>query len=269
MEVPHISELSPVLEGNSAIAKRLGGSTGAYLFRARDGRPWVVKLGGKVRWKNGWAANAASSGAGKFQILAEAAALDIYSALDILVPAHRLDRIMFQDEEYPVLINEYIDAPLLGTVSKKRFAEAVRELQAHYAADVLLANIDVLGSKRGYDNILVSEKGSVRIDNGSSFEFSGTGKPKAFDARVDVESIKRHQMVVFGGLQTEEIVKQIHDLAARVNRVLAVTPDRYKKLVGERMESMVRWAEEKENEKAKAKAKAKANTKTKKQKHTK
>jgi hypothetical protein len=157
----------------------------------------------------------------------------------------------------------------MGTVSKERFAEAVRELQAHYAADVLLANIDVLGSKRGYDNILVSEKGPVRIDNGSSFEFSGTGKPKTFDARVDVESIKRHQMVVFGGLQTEEIVKQIHDLAARADRVIAVAPDRYKKLVGERMESMVRWAEEKEKEKAKAKAKAKANTKTKKQKHTK
>jgi len=251
--VPKFSELSPLYQGNWV--KRLGGSTGAYVFKTTDETKWIVKLGGKIRLKknNGWTTNNWSEGAGIGQIVAEAAASDIYQVTGTPVPHHRLDTFEALGKTQKVLINQFIDGPLLKDVKAKNvplFDKAKRDLSQGYAVDVLLANWDVLGALKGYDNIIVPSDGSpaVRIDNGSSFTFSGTGRAKNFNADVDVESLRQRNSEIYGSLTNTQIALQIRDkILPNISIILEKTPDEFREVMASRIDSMEAWSKKQQN----------------------
>jgi hypothetical protein len=251
--VPKFADLSPLYQGNWV--KRLGGSTGAYVFKTTDETKWIVKLGGKIRLKknNGWTTNNWSAGAGEGQIAAEAAASDIYQITQTPVPLHRIDTFEALGKTQKALINQFIDGPLLKDVkatNKLLFNKSKSELSKDYAVDVLLANWDVLGALKGYDNIIVPSDGSpaVRIDNGSSFTFSGTGRAKIFDSEVDVESLKHGNPEIYGELSNDEIALQIREkILANRTMILEKTPDEFKDVMGSRIDTMGIWATKQQN----------------------
>ena len=196
------------------VARRLGGSTGAELVQAADGKLYVRKRG-----------NSAD------HVREEAHADAAYQAAGVNVPRFRL----YETDGGPVKLAEYIEGETLGEVLRRGGAKAKAARQAvqeAFAADALFSNRDVVG--QDYDNILVDKQGRVwRIDNGGSFRFRAQGARKQdWDEYATDLWTMRDQATnaqtgdVFTGLDFYTISDQVLKLQARREAILAaVSPE--------------------------------------------
>lgn len=94
------------------------------------------------------------------------------------------------------------------------------DVQKGFVADAFLANWDVVGLV--YDNIVQSEDGFYRIDNGGSLIFRAQGGDKAYspDSILELQSMLvpgRSAGEVFAGITEEEIGKQARELIGKLS----------------------------------------------------
>lgn len=181
--------------------RSLGGSTGAMLVvDPATGQKYVMKTGKSPD-----------------HIRSEAAADAAYKAMGVDVPDFKL----YETTKGPVKLAKYIDGESIESIMNSdpaRFKTITKQIQKHFAADVLLSNWDVVG--QGYDNILVDKNNTVwRIDNGGSLQFRAQGGLKAKwnehpselwtlrDVKTNVQTSK-----IFGDLTFDEIAKQAVNL---------------------------------------------------------
>lgn len=139
--------------------KALGGTTGAELFKAKDGSLYVVKKG-------------SSPG----HVREEAAADELYRRMGVRVPAGQI----FETPSGPIKVTKYEETAVSlaeALADPKRRAIVKANLQKDLAVDMLLGNWDVAGA--GMDNVLVLPDNSViRIDNGGALRYRAMGTPK-------------------------------------------------------------------------------------------
>ncbi|CRX39281.1 hypothetical protein [Estrella lausannensis] len=220
----------------------IGGSTGAKLMEAG---------GEKFVQKEGPVQQQGAVGAAK-HITAEYHANVAYKALGVDVPEVKLytktssDAINGQaaSEATPVMLASFVkDAKPLGKYLAEnpgKREEVIAKVQKDFIADVLLANWDVVGM--GMDNILVTSDGTpVRVDNGSCFEFRAQGDEKSIpklgisgfsDKAIEVDSFRNPQInpqaaQMFGSISDKEIIRQIDEMAGKMDQLLAATPPKY------------------------------------------
>ena len=212
---------------NMEFTSALSGSTGADLFKNKSDKKWVIKKSKK--------------GAGGYaQVKNEAIVDDIYQALGIPVPKHKLD------EDNKALILEYIDGKLLQNATQSEFEKAIKELQNGFVIDALLANWDVIGLD--YDNIILPSDGTsaVRIDNGGALTFRASGGKKEFgNITTEIDSMRKYSISpqshsVFGDLTDADINEQIKTLVApNYELILSLTPDDIKPNMKARMDHLI------------------------------
>lgn len=194
------------------LVRKLGGSTGAELVEAPDGKLYVRKRGNSPE-----------------HVLEEAHADAAYLATGAAVPRFRL----YSTAGGPVKLAEFIEGESLGDVLRKggkKAAAARAAAQELFAADALFSNRDVVGLD--YDNILVDKQGRAwRIDNGGSFRFRAQGSRKGDwdDYATDLwtlrdKAINPQTGDVFDGLDFYTISDQVLDLHRRRDAILASVP---------------------------------------------
>lgn len=203
----------PVLD-SLKVVKALGGSTGAQLVEAPDGRQFVMKRGNSPE-----------------HIREEFAADQLYRAAGLDVPAARL---YDGPDGRPVKLAAYIEGEQLGAFLKKatpaQAAAVLAEARKGFATDALLGNYDVAGLD--LDNLLVGKDGKVwRIDNGGSLRFRAQGALKStFGAEVTELATLRDPKInaatarVFAGLTEADVRAQAADLIANRAALLAALP---------------------------------------------
>lgn len=205
------------------LVRRLGGSTGAELVQAADGKLYVRKRGNSPE-----------------HILEEAYADAAYLAAGASVPRFRL----YQTAGGPVKLAEFIEGETLGEVLKRggKKAEAARKAaQEGFAADALFSNRDVVGLD--YDNILVDKQGRVwRIDNGGSFRFRAQGARKGDwdEYATDLWTLRDKGVNpqtgdVFDGLDFYVISDQVMELQQRREAILAAAPPEVQDVLARRL----------------------------------
>jgi len=134
--------------------KNLGGSTGATLLRAADGRQFVAKRG-----------NSAD------HVREEFTADQLYRAAGANVPELKL----LQDSAgNPVKLAQYVEGSTLAEYLRRatpaQKTAVLDKLAEHFHIDALLGNWDVAGLN--HDNILVDAQGTPwRIDNGGALRY--------------------------------------------------------------------------------------------------
>ena len=216
----------------------LAGSTGAELYKNSTDTKWVVK--------------SAKKGKGGFeQVKIEALANDIYEAVGIPVPKHKLDVAS------KLLILEYIDGPTLKEINKaeipggeskgeSKYEKAKAELQKGFIVDALIANWDVIGLHE--DNIIVPSNGTpaVRIDNGGTFMFKATGGKKPFGKFVtEIYTMRDKKNApeaskIFGSLTDTDIDEQIKTLIVPNRQtILDITPLELKPVMEARLDYLI------------------------------
>jgi len=216
----------------------LTGSTGAELYKNSTDTKWVVK--------------SAKKGKGGFeQVKMEALANDIYEAVGIPVPKHKLDTAAKS------LILEYIDGPTLKEINKaevpggeskgeSKYEKAKAELQKGFIVDALIANWDVIGLHE--DNIIVPSNGTpaVRIDNGGTFMFKATGGKKPFGKFVtEIYTMRSKKNApeaskIFGSLTDTDIDEQIKILIVPNRQtILDITPLELKPVMEARLDYLI------------------------------
>lgn len=96
---------------------------------------------------------------------------------------------------------------------------ASKDVRDGFVADAFLANWDVIGLV--YDNIVESDDGFYRIDNGGAMIFRAQGGPKEFspDDIPELHSMLEHGSAkkVFGGITESEIRAQARDLLDKLS----------------------------------------------------
>ena len=216
----------------------LAGSTGAQLYKNSTDTKWVVK--------------SAKKGSGGFeQVKMEALANDIYEAVGIPVPKHKLDVAAKS------LILEYIDGPTLKKINtdempgeeskgESKYEKAKAELQKGFIIDALIANWDVIGLDE--DNIIVPSNGTpaVRIDNGGTFMFKATGGKKPFGKFVtEIHTMRSKKNApeaskIFGSLTDTDIDEQIKTLIVPNRQtILDIVPLELKPVMEARLDYLI------------------------------
>jgi SPP1 gp7 family putative phage head morphogenesis protein len=180
--------------------KKLGGSTGAELYVAPDGKQYVIKRG-------------ANPGHLREEFLADT----IYRNLGIRVPMAWLE----ETPTGPVKIAEFIPgqtmAEWMQAASKAEKAAMAGKISEHFAADAVLGNWDVMGM--GADNVLIDSAGNPwRIDNGGSLRYRAMGSLKNDDwneyptelwtMREPGGGAQGQAFAQFGGLNIYEVARQ-------------------------------------------------------------
>ena len=217
----------------------LSGTTGARLYKNATGKKWVVKQSEKGE-------------GGPEQVKMESVVNDIYAALGILVPPHKLYIMPFPtiiNPEYVVtsLVLEHIDGKLLKDATPAEYEKAKKELQQGFIVDALLANWDVIGLK--FDNIIIPTNknlAAVRIDNGGSLIFRAQGGKKEFtDIVNEINTMRNPDMApqayeFFGDLTTKEINEQIETIIKpNQQKILDLTPDALKPTMAKRINNLL------------------------------
>lgn len=205
------------------LVRKLGGSTGAELVEAPDGKRYVRKQGNSPE-----------------HVTEEAYADAAYLAAGANVPRFRL----YQGPGGPVKLAEFIEGETLGEVLKKggkRAAAARKSAQELFAADALFSNRDVVGLD--YDNMLVDKDGRVwRVDNGGSFRFRAQGSRKADwdEYATDLWTLRDKAANaqtgdVFDGLDFYAISDQVLELQQRRAAILAAAPPEVQETLDRRL----------------------------------
>ena len=215
----------------------LSGSTGAKLYKNKTtGKKWVVKQSEKGE-------------GGAEQVVMESIVNDIYKALGIPVPKHKLRIIPFPTINKPdtvitSLVLEHIDGKLLKEASYAEYKKAKAELQKGFIVDALLANWDVIG----LENIIIPNDGSaaVRIDNGGALIFRAHGAKKEFtDIVNEIDTMRNPDIAfdaypIFRDLTTKEINEQIETIIKpNQQKILDLTPDALKPTMAKRINNLL------------------------------
>jgi hypothetical protein len=202
----------------------LGGSTGAELVVDEAGRRYVQKRG-------------ASEG----HIREESIADDVYEAMGVPVPKQRLigdtKRANFIEG---TTLDEFIE--------RADDAEGQRiydQLSEDFALDALLANWDAIGLVG--DNVLVRDGVAYRVDNGGSLRYRAMGAPKGGAWGTSVGELttlrdpdmNRWGARVYGALTDADIRRQVLDLDARRETILAALPEELRDTVSARLDDML------------------------------
>jgi hypothetical protein len=157
------------------------------------------------------------------QLKEEILADSIYVAMGFKAPNGEL---VFNSDtnEYEKVASYIDDAKELGSDRDKAIN---KEIQKGFLLDCLLANWDVVGSN--FDNILVSDGGVVRIDNGGALRFRAKGAPKPLTVNVSEIDLLRDESKnptsarIFKGITNEELQSQYNDLAANFYKIDELT----------------------------------------------
>jgi hypothetical protein len=231
---------------NLVYKSNLSGSTGAKLFSNKSSNKYVVKKSEK--------------GGGFNQVLIESYANDIYEALHIPVPKHKLD------SKNKALLLEFIEGKELGDIysNKKLFNKMKKEVGKGFVVDALLGNWDVIGLNM--DNILVSNKNiPYRIDNGGTFTMRAQGKEKYFGKEVNeiftmrgipVNGIigSENAIELFGDLTQKEINQQIKRvILPNKEKIISLTPSELKTVMNNRIDFLLSFIQTKRNKTIKTK----------------
>ena len=144
---------------------------------------------------------------------AEFVANAIYEKLGI--KAVRSEIIQLDGRE--AIASPAVPGAMPASMEAQRDSEDVRK---GFVADAFLANWDVVGLV--YDNIVQSEDGFYRIDNGGSLIFRAQGGDKAYspDSILELQSMLvpgRSAGEVFAGITEEEIGKQARELIGKLS----------------------------------------------------
>ncbi|MDO5480980.1 MAG: hypothetical protein Q4F60_01370 [Candidatus Saccharibacteria bacterium] len=116
---------------------------------------------------------------------------------------------------------EAIASPVIpgATAASKEAQKASEDVQKGFVADAFLANWDVVGL--AFDNIVQSDDGFYRIDNGGSLIFRAQGGDKTYspDSIPELNSMLangRPAGEIFAGITEKEIRRQAQDLVSKV-----------------------------------------------------
>jgi len=235
---PTESEVPDDISGYKKL-QDLGGSTGAFLVEMPNGQKLVVKPGGS-----------------EDHIQEEATANDMYRAAGVLVPDTKVvkDPALKKKVQVSAYLEGAIEANKLGPKEK---GEMMKSLRSSFAMDALLANWDVTGAD--FDNIMVKDGKTYRIDNGGALRYRAQGSEKgsAFGGKVSELESMRDPMnlagkTVFHGLSDSEVADQIESLLKNKQKILdaaANAPNAMtlKATLEVRMDYMKNWAESKKS----------------------
>jgi hypothetical protein len=212
--------------------KGLGGSTGATLVQDAAGKQFVKK-----------------SGANAGHLREEAHADAIYHALGVPVAKSKV----YDTPTGPVKLAEYLEGKTLGELMASdpiKAAAAVKELQKHAAADLLLGNWDVVG--QSFDNVLVTPSGTVvRIDNGGSLRYRAQGAkkdPSQWTGIVGELQTMRDSAInpstarAYRSLTDDELKQQVLKLVTKRADILDAAPPELRELLGKRLDYLHGWA---------------------------
>ncbi|WP_052361950.1 phage minor head protein [Geminisphaera colitermitum] len=214
--------------GKLVEVRKLGGSTGAVLVRAPDGREFVMKRGNSPA-----------------HVQEEVTADELYRSLGANVPACKL---YTGPDGKPVKLAEFVQGETLQAALAKatpaQQAALLAEARKHFVGDALLGNYDVAGLS--LDNMLVDSTGKVwRIDNGGSLRFRAQGAMKpSFGGKVsEIETLRDPAINaaaarVFGGLSEPELRDQLAEVVSKRATVLAVTPPELREALKERFDDL-------------------------------
>ena len=211
---------------NMTFNANLPGSTSPGLYKNKTDKKWIIKKGSKVGGFN--------------QTIYESLANDIYEAVGIPVPKHKLDK------ENKVLILEYINGKTLYNATPNEYKKAKKELCKGFVVDALLANWDVIGFSS--DNILLPNDGgpAVRIDNGGTFMFKATGGKKPFGKIViEIDTMRNAKTAplaskLFGELTDEEINNQIKTLIEpNYHKILKISEEYLPEIMKYRLDNLI------------------------------
>ncbi len=200
--------------------KSLGGSTGAMLVEAPDGRRFVMKRGASAE-----------------HLREEVAADALYQSLGVPVPAAQL----YETAKGPVKLAEYIEGKTLSAATIAPYQEQIAQ---HFAADALLGNWDVAGLS--YDNLLVDAGGKVwRVDNGGSLRFRAQGTKKTdaewngFATELWTLRDKAKNPVTANVFAKVDIYRAAEQIA-KIDRtaLLAAAPEDLRAVLGERLDNL-------------------------------
>jgi 8-oxo-dGTP pyrophosphatase MutT (NUDIX family) len=197
--------------------QKLGGSTGAELWRGTDGKLRAVK------------------GPAKDQAYQEFLANKLYTELGIDAPEQQL--VMHEGKIAGVASAWVEGTQTLGRAGVTQ--ERARQVLKGFVADVWLANRDAIGLDA--DNILIAGNRTIRIDNGGALQYraQGSKKPTAWLNSIDEwqgfqsPSANRHYATLFkeSGYHTPEgmpdlkaQVQALSDLGARTNGFADLVP---------------------------------------------
>lgn len=220
------------------VIKELGGSTGAQLVQAANGKKFVKKKGGP------------QFGTAKEHITEETMADNAYRAMGVLVPAAKL----YNTPSGPVKLAEYLDGAVtlkdyLAKATPAQKESIKKELQKNYVLDALFGNWDVVGMN--YDNVMIGKDGKVwRIDNGGSFRYRAQGKLKTNnqwnDEVTEIETMKDGfknptAKDIFGNIGDAEIKKQVQDIVKKKDKLLKAIPN---KDVRDKIAARIKWMDD-------------------------
>jgi hypothetical protein len=228
-ETPDQQGVNAAATQDLQFVKDLGGTTGAKLYQATDGKQYVVK-----------------QGASPDHVLSEYAVNNIYAAAGVPVPAHALDA---RDPQQPKQLTKYVAGTSLGDLTGKKFDAAVKDLQKNFVVDALVANWDVIGTDS--DNVLLPSDGGeiLRIDNGGSLTFRAQGGIKTFGSKVlelDSMRLSYQGRQVFGQLTNAAVAQQIQDLMPKREAILSATPVELRQVMSDRLDYLADWAQQNE-----------------------
>jgi len=235
---PTESEVPDDISGYKKL-QDLGGSTGAFLVEMPNGQKLVVKPGGS-----------------EDHIQEEATANDMYRAAGVLVPDTKVvkDPALKKKVQVSAYLEGAIEANKLGPKEK---GEMMKSLRSSFAMDALLANWDVTGAD--FDNIMVKDGKTYRIDNGGALRYRAQGSEKgsAFGGKVsELESMRDPKNLagktVFHGLSDSEVADQIESLLKNKQKILdaignAPNAMTLKSTLEVRMDYMKNWAQSKKS----------------------
>lgn len=215
---PGPARIAVPLERDLTKVRDLPGSTRPYLARDGNGKGWVVK-------------DVNGSGIAPAHLRSEGLADDLYRVMDLDVPAGAV----VDTPGGPMKITEFLEGgQTLSEWKAGKTATEIKEMyqqiQKGFVSDALLANHDVAGMS--FDNIMVVGGKAYRIDNGGALTFRAQGGAKrSWGAKVTElesmrdKSINAQTAELFADITDEEIERQIRQVVARRDAILATIPD--------------------------------------------
>ena len=198
-------------------AVSLGGSSDAKLMAHKgNGSQWVVK---EARNKDGVLANG--------QLEQEMLADSLYKLMGFSAP----DSFVINEGGKTYKIAPFIkDAKNLGTVGELAKESVYNTIKKGFVMDALLGNWDVIGASK--DNILISDGGIIRVDNGGSMMYRAKGRkkeesdfgPEIKELKSFLDSSKNPSTAeVFKGMTLAQMKIQAKEIVAKkVSLTLAV-----------------------------------------------
>jgi hypothetical protein len=237
-------------------APRLGGTHGAEMIEAWQGRRFVRKRVGSIVPEH---------------LVTEYLTNKAYQVLGVVVPPVALynsSSLLVKEkipsgatvQEVSFMLSAFVSGIEVGRYLNRddpSYPERLKEVQElakkGFVADCLLGNWDVVGSS--FDNMLIDPEAKVlwRVDQGSGMDFRAQGRrkgPESFTPHIQEFQTLRDPRInpsaalIFAKVTDEEIIRQIDAILPKKELFLGTIPDRLKEIMENRFESLKVYREE-------------------------